>query len=130
MELTAEYIREQCTTTVELDLQIKLILQTFKSEILEASKNGLTHVIVPVPVNFRSIDSDNATTQTIIYCRLIEHMEEKGFAVIVDWDDSHISFEIRWDLKKEDRNLARMRNVIKERKAKPVRKKAPSIHIA
>lgn len=112
MNITAEQIHRVCTGTQILDQQIKTILKTMQSEILEASKNGHTNVIVSVPTNFNIVGITNQTAQTIIYHRLIEELEENGFNVKISMDNSAVTYCVRWDIKQDSGDLQEMRNII------------------
>ena len=81
MDITADQVQKSCTGSQMIDNQVKTILKTFQSEIIEASRNGYTSVIVAVPTNFSIIHTNNKTSQTIIYFRLIETLEKYGYNV-------------------------------------------------
>jgi hypothetical protein len=112
MDITAEGVQRINTSSQILEQQITSILKTFKSEIIEASKNGETRVIIAVPSNFTIINMNNTTAQTIIYHRLIEELESKGFNVKMAMDNSVITYCIRWDIKTTDYDLKHMRDNI------------------
>ena len=105
-------VRESCSGTQHIDSNIRVILRAFHSEIIEAGKNGATSVIVSVPTNFSIVNMNNKTAQTIIYHRLIEVLEKKGFNVRISLDDAVVTYCIRWDIKSDVKDLQHMREVI------------------
>lgn len=122
MNITADQVQRSCTGTQILEQQIKTILKTLQSEIIDASKNGATNVIVAVPTNFNIAHMSNRIAQTIIYHRLIEELEDNGFNVRLSMENSSVTYCIRWDIQKNHKDLANMRNIIaahivKEKKA-------------
>lgn len=112
MNITADQVQKTCTGSQLIDMEIKSILKTFQSEIIEASKNGYTSVVVAVPTNFSIVNMNNKTAQTIVYHRLIEECEEKGFNVKLSMDQSAVTYCIRWDIKQNSGDLKEMRNII------------------
>lgn len=112
MNITANQVQKSCTGTQLIDMEIKTILKTFQSEITEASKNGYTSVIISVPMNFNIVGMTNQTAQTIIYHRLIEECEDKGFNIKLSMDSSAVTYCIRWDIKRDSVDLIKMRNSI------------------
>lgn len=112
MNITAEQVQKTCSGTQIIEQQIRTMLKTMQSEIIEASKNGSTSVVVSVPTNFSIVNMSNQTAQTIIYHRLIENLEENGFNVKISMDDSAVTYCIRWDIQKDHKDLKDMRNVI------------------
>jgi hypothetical protein len=112
MNITADQVQKSCTGTQLIEQEIKIILKTFVSEITEASKGGYTSVVVLVPTNFNIVGMTNQTAQTLIYHRLIDECEEKGFNVKLSMDTGGVTYCIRWDIKQNDRDLKEMRNVI------------------
>ena len=54
----------------------------------------------------------NQTAQTIIYHRLIEECEKKGFNVTLSMSSSSVTYCIRWDIKQDSTNLKQMRDMI------------------
>lgn len=115
MNITAETVQQSCTGTHALDTNVKTILQTVQSHIIESSKNGCTNVIVPVPTNFNIVNMNNKTAQTIIYHRLIKEIEDCGFCVKLIFTKSSVSYHIRWDIKNEESDLNEMRKIIASR---------------
>lgn len=112
MNITADQVQRSCSGTQIIEQEIRTLLKTMQSEIIEESKNGSTSVVVSVPTNFSIVNMSNQTAQTIIYHRLIEEIEEKGFNVKISMDDSAVTYCIRWDIKKDHKDLKNMRNVI------------------
>jgi hypothetical protein len=112
MNITAGQVQKSCTGAQVLEQQIKTISKTFQSEIIEASKNGSTSVIVAVPTNFNIVNMNNKTAQTIIYHRLIEELEDNGFHVKISMNTSSVSYCIRWDLEKDSGDMKKMRDTI------------------
>jgi hypothetical protein len=112
MNITADQVQRSCTGTQLIELEIKTILKTFVSEIIEASKNGYTSVIIAVPTNFNIVGMTNQTAQTIIYNRLIDECEEKGFNVRLSMNSSAVTYCIRWDIKQKTGDLKQMRDKI------------------
>jgi hypothetical protein len=112
MNITANIIQKSCTGSQIIEKEINTILKTFQSEIMEASKNGYTSVVVSAPTNFNVISMSNQTAQTIIYHRLIEECEKKGFNVKLSMDTGAVTYCIRWDIKQDDKDLKAMRNII------------------
>ena len=112
MDIYAERIQQTCSGTQIIETEIKTILKTMKSEVIEASKNGSTNVIVSVPTNFNIINMSNQTAQTIIYHRLITELEDKGFNVKISLNDAAVTYCIRWDIQKDDKDLKNMRDTI------------------
>ena len=119
MDITADSVKKKCNGLQLIEQEINSLLKTFKAEITEASKNGNTSVIIPVPTNFNIINMQNKTAQTIIYHRLIEECEDKGFNVRLSMDEASVTYCIRWDIKKEEYNLNSMRNKIASHMVKP-----------
>lgn len=118
MNITADQVQKSCTGTQLIELEIKTIMKTFQSEIMEAGKNGHTSVVVAVPTNFNIVNMNNKTAQTIVYHRLIEECEERGFNVKISMDQSAVTYCIRWDIKMDSGDLNEMRNVIASHIAK------------
>jgi hypothetical protein len=118
MNITADQVQQSCTGTQLIELEIKTILKTFQSEIVEAGKNGYTSVVVAVPTNFSIVNMNNKTAQTIVYHRLIEECEEQGFNVKISMDQSAVTYCIRWDIKRNSGDLKEMRNIIASHIAK------------
>jgi hypothetical protein len=112
MNISATQIQNTCTGTLVLETQVTTILKTFQSAIIDAAKNGSTSVVVEVPTNFNIVSMSNKTAQTIIYHRLIEVLEKKGFNVKLGMDDASVTYCIRWDIKTDSRDLVNMRNAI------------------
>lgn len=112
MNITADQIQQTCSSTQLIEHEIKTILKTMQSEIIEAGKNGSTSVVVSVPTNFNIVNMSNQTAQTIVYHRLIEDLEENGFNVKLAMEDSYVTYCIRWDIQKDDKDLKNMRNII------------------
>ena len=112
MLVTAGEVRESCSGTQYVESSVKTILRTFHSEIMEAGKSGATSVIVSVPTNFSIVNMNNKTAQTIIYHRLIEALEKKGFNVRISMDNAVVTYCIRWDIKSDVKDLQQMREVI------------------
>jgi hypothetical protein len=127
MNITAVQIQKSCSGTQLIEQEIRSILKTFQSEIVEAGKNGSTSVIVEVPTNFNITGMSNRTAQTIIYNRLIENVEENGFNVRVSMTESGVTYCIRWDIQKNDSDLADMRNVIASHMARTKRSAERSV---
>jgi hypothetical protein len=125
MNITAEQIQKSCTGTQLLNQEVKTILQAFQEEIIEAGKNGSTNVSIPVPSNYNIASMDNKTAQTIIYNRLIEELEERGFTVIIQPKKSVFYYNNRWDVKKKGGDLTKMQTSIArhiEQTGKPKKK--------
>ena len=112
MNITADDIQDSCAGTNKIDCEIRTILRTFQSEIVNAGKNGHTSVIVPAPTNFNVPNMSNQTVQTIVYHRLIEECEDKGFNVKLSMDSTGVTYCIRWDIKQKSGDLKKMRNII------------------
>jgi hypothetical protein len=112
MNITADQVQKSCTGTQLIEQQINTILKTFQSEIVESSKNGYTSVVISVPTNFNIVSMSNQTAQTIIYHRLIDECEERGFNVKLSMNTGAVTYCIRWDIKQNGGNLKKMRNVI------------------
>ena len=112
MDITADQIQQTCAGAQVIEQQISTILKTFQSEIIEASKNGYTQVVVAVPTNFNIVGMDNKTAQTIVYHSLIETVEKKGFKVRLSLKSSAVTYCIKWDITKKHSGLNNMRNII------------------
>ena len=115
MNITAEHVQKTCASSQIIEGEIKTILKTFQSEILEASKNGATNVIVAVPTNFNIANMSNKMAQTIIYHRLIGELEEKGFVISIALDDASTTYCVKWDVRNDADNLEDMRSTIASR---------------
>ena len=131
MNLTADEVREECNVTTILDREVTDLLKAFRSQILDAGRSGHTATVVPVPTNFNVPHMDNKDAQIIIYHRLIEEIEESGFSVRVNLEIP-LTFEVRWDVKKDNSDLTRMKQNIyshsiqqqkKESKRKAIKQK-------
>jgi hypothetical protein len=124
MNINAEQVQKSCTGTQLLNKEVKNILSTMQSSITEAGKNGSTSVTIPVPMNFNIGGMDNMTAQTIIYHRLIKELEDNGFTVNIYTTKSECKYCVRWDFKKKDGDLSKMREEIAARIVKS-KKKSP-----
>lgn len=113
MDVTASQLQRNCSGSLILKQEIKKILKTFQRQIIEASRNGETRVVVSVPTNFNIISLNNTSAQTIIYHKLIEELESKGFNVKIRMDKGSTSctYCIRWGIS-DNRDLNNMRDVI------------------
>ena len=112
MNITAEKIQQSCAGSRVIEQQMKSILKTFQSEIIEAGKDGSTRVIVAVPTNFDVVNMNNKSAQTIVYHRLIKELENRGFYVQIHMDESTVTYCIRWDIQNNNEDMDAMRNVI------------------
>jgi hypothetical protein len=112
MNITADQVRRSSTGSMLVDQEIKTILKTFQAEIVDAGKSGYTNVVIPVPMNFNIANVSNQTAQTIIYHRLIDECEAKGFNVRLSMSSSAVTYNIRWDIKQDSGDLKSMREVI------------------
>jgi uncharacterized membrane-anchored protein len=112
MNISADQVQKSCVGTQIIEQEINTIFKTFQSEILEASKNGCTRVVVEVPTNFNIVGMSNQTAQTVIYHRLIKECEDKGFSVKLSLDSSAVTYCIQWNINKNSKDLTHMRDVI------------------
>jgi len=112
MNITAEQVQKKSSGSVVLEREIKMIIQTFQSEINESARNGSTKAVIPIPTNFNIVNMNNQVAQTVIYYRLIKELKNKGFSVKIFVDDSQVSFCIRWDIPDDNVDLLQMRDVI------------------
>ena len=112
MNINAEQIQKTCSGLQSVESEIKTLLKTIQSEILENSKNGSTCVVVPIPTNFSIVNMSNQTAQTVIYHRLIEELEKRGFNVKIEMNTSSVKYTIRWDPLGENIDLTEMRTFI------------------
>jgi hypothetical protein len=112
MDITAEEVKKACTSTQLLDNAIRKILQTCKAEVIEASRNGSTNVIIPVPTNFNVGPLSNQSAQTVIYFRTLREIENKGFNVSIQMDKRSVKYCIRWDVKQDAGDMKTMNTYI------------------
>lgn len=112
MNITASQVQKTCATSQILEQQIMTILKTFQSEIIEASKSGLTSININVPTNFSIGNMNNKTAQTIIYDRIIKELEEREFNVKITMSTSSVTYFVRWDVETDSGDLKQMRTTI------------------
>lgn len=112
MNITAKQVQKSCSGSSMIQSELKALFLTFKSQILDASKNGSTFVNIPVPTNFNIINMDNKEAQTIIYNKLIEELEENGFKVGIYMNDSSVIYKITWSIVSDNNEYSIMRNNI------------------
>jgi uncharacterized membrane-anchored protein len=112
MNIRADQVQKLCVGAQFIEQEINTIFKTFQSEILEASKNGCTRVVIGVPTNFNIVGMTNQTAQTIIYHRLIKECEDSGFSVKLSMDSSAVTYCIQWNINKNSKDLTYMRDVI------------------
>ena len=112
MNITAEQIQGSVSRSRIIGSEIKTLLRTIQSEILQSSKNGSTGVSVAIPTNFSIVGMSNQTAQTIIYHGLIEELEDRGFTVKIEMKNSSVKYHIYWHIDDNNTGLKTMRDVI------------------
>jgi hypothetical protein len=114
MNISAKQIQNSSVSTQLLKQKTTDILKTFQDKIINAGKNGAYRVSVGVPINFDVTGMDNKTAQTIVYHDLIQELEDNDFTVVVDMQPSipSVTYDISWDDKGDDGELAKMRATI------------------
>ena len=127
MDIDIKQVQRLCASSAIIEQQVNILLKTIQSSILEATKEGMTKVSVPIPTNFNTSGISNKNAQIIIYDTLINEIESKGFTVEIIMTDNSVDYLIGWDLEDNNTDLSSMsKNIAQHIKKKdnPKSKKA------
>ncbi len=112
MNITADDAKRSCSNSKSMSVMLDRLLKVFQAKILDAGKDGLSSVSVPMPVNFNIPGMSNSTAQTIIYSKLIEELKSRKFNVHIIMERSVVVFHISWIAKKDNAHMQHMREII------------------
>ena len=120
MNITAKSVQKICTETKSINYHVNQILRIIQSNILKASKEGMTSIQYSVPVDFNVLGMSNFAAQTIIYYKIIKECEEKGFNVELLMDKRAVKciYNISWNIERGNEDLENMVTFIKNHKKK------------
>lgn len=116
MNITARELQKN-TYSYTIDNIVKNLLIAIQSDIIDASKKDLNNVVFQLPTNFDVTSMQNKTAQTIIYSKILDALELKGFNVTIDMKKNSVSYTISWAIKC-DLDLKKMRDKIASRMVK------------
>ena len=116
MNITAREL-QKTSISYNIDNIVKSLLSTIQSDIIDASKKDLNNLVFQLPTNFDVSSMPNKTAQTIIYSKVLDTLELKGFNVIIEMNKTSVSYIISWVVKC-DVDLKKMRNKIASRMIK------------
>lgn len=112
MNISAALIQKSTVSNRVIEQETKAILASIQAEIIEASKNGVNNVIIPMPTNFNVAGITNMAAQTIIYNKIIKECESRGFVVKIRMLSGSVSYHISWNIEGNESDLKKMRDNI------------------
>ncbi len=111
--LNTDYLYKK-SNDPQLSVEMNEIAKAIEFKILENHRMGLCELTFELPENFSIKNLDRCDAQLIIYSRLIEYFEEKGFLVGVKLTETDGSFiRVKWPSALDPQEKKRMQNVIK-----------------
>lgn len=127
MNITADRLRSQTSSTQFIDKYVKDILSAIQDRILDANRNSRTCILFGAPVNFDVPDMDNTDASVMIYYKVIRHLEKNGFDVKCEMTKSETRFIINWLSHKKNNNIDHMLNYIINKRVDVEGKVKPTI---
>jgi hypothetical protein len=95
----------------KLQSHIEEIGKAIDDKIIDANKSGECEVVYPLPEYFDIQSLSRQDIQLVIYSRLIENFEKRGFDVSLTTNKPHL--RVKWTNMLDDDEKERMKHIIK-----------------
>jgi hypothetical protein len=109
----ASFLRETSRNKKAINMQVKEILDTMQTKMVEANKEGRNSIEFPVPKQFVQFPNDN-DSELLIIATVLRELKAQDYKVeILDIGHS-LLFEIRWLADISDIDREKMKQLLRE----------------
>ena len=90
------------------------IMREIDDEIKESHREGLHHIVVPIPICFDIPNMTNANAQLAIWSTIIKVLKEKNYRAWINYDKDSCRIKITWISESDESELMERKHILKD----------------
>lgn len=110
--VTATQLQRKSPRIIALNREVEAMLHRINKEILLSSRSQLCSIEYSPLLHFNIPDMDNKDSQSIIFGKIIEILEEKEYTVEIVGTGENFKFIIIWDLKYNKKEIEKYQKLL------------------